>query len=121
MGTNEKIIAQLIASHKRAIRILLASAIVLFVLGLIVIVMSARLGQIADLTSGWIKIMGLLTSSLGALPLKELLDRQEKSERALILQARYKLINENPKAVGEEERKRIIQLMTSYVDKFLVS
>jgi hypothetical protein len=117
MGTNEEIIAQLINSHKRAIRYLTATTVALFITGVVVVILSATIGQVSDIPSGLISIAGVLTSSLGALPVKDILERKEKAEIVTIVQARYRLITQSPDTVDKDEKKRILDLMSQIVAK----
>jgi hypothetical protein len=116
MSTNEEIVAHIIKSNKRAVRYLLAIALSVFLLGMLVIVLSFITGEIANLPSVWVKVTGGVIASLSALPTKDILDHRDKAERAMIIQKNYKAINESPKSVSKDERKRVFELMTELVN-----
>jgi hypothetical protein len=118
MNTNEQVIEQLILSNRRAIRYHLAFALGLFLLGAGVITGTLVVsGSIKDIPSGMFGIAGAFTSSLSALQIKEILSRREKAEIYTTLKSRYKSLTRAKKDVDEEERKRLIQLMSQIVEK----
>lgn len=116
MSTNEEIVAHLIKSHRRTIRYLLATALGVFLLGMVVIVLSFVAGEIPNLPSVWIKVAGGVIASLSALPVKDILEHQDKAERITIVHANYKAIVESRNDVSKEERKRVFELMAQLVN-----
>jgi hypothetical protein len=116
MNTNEEIVAHEIKKHQRTIRYLLATALGTFLLGMIVIVFSFFDGDIPNVPSIWVKVMGGVISSLCALPVRDILDHQDKAETATIIQSNYRAIIEAPNSVSKEERKRVFELMTQLVN-----
>jgi len=116
MSANEEIVAHLIETHRRAIRFSLGFALGLFLLGIGVILVPLIFGALILIPTTIVQVAGGLISSLSALPTREILEHQDKAERATIVQTHYRAIIQSPDSVSEEERKRIVELMTQLVN-----
>jgi len=114
MDINERILEQLIASNRQAIRYHVIIAVVLFVAGLIVVAAPLALSDIPGIVSG---IAGAFTSSLSSLQIKEIISRREKTEVIYTIKSRYQTLGKSTSAATKEERKRLIQLMSQIVEK----
>jgi hypothetical protein len=116
MVPNEAILDQLIGNQHRAIRYYLFFTIALVALGISVMIFGSL--SAASLNTEGLKslfqIGGALVSALGALPIKEILNRKEK---AGIFETVRNRLAVGQGAVEEAERNRLDNLIWQVVEK----
>ncbi len=119
MAVNEAFVDQLIQNQHRTIRYYLCFAVALVTLGMLVLVFGSR-------ASGWlttdaaraaVQIGGGFVSTLGTIPIKELIARREKLGIFETIKMRLQTLRAGQDDVSEAERQRIDDLLWQVIER----
>jgi hypothetical protein len=119
MFLNQAFVDRMIQNQHRAIRYYLCFAIALVVLGVVLVVFGSRASRwlMTDAAKDAIQIGGGFVSTLGAIPVKELIARKEKLGIFEIIKVRLLASQVDQDNIAEPERQRIDNLLWQLIEK----
>jgi hypothetical protein len=118
MVVNEAFVDRMIQNQRRAIRYYLCFAVMLVALGIFVLVFGSQASRwlVTDAAKVAIQLGGGFVSTLGAIPVKELIARKERLGIFETIKMRLQA-SQVDQDIGEPDRQRIDNLLWQVIEK----
>ena len=118
MVVNEAFVDRMIQNQRRAIRYYLCFAVMLVALGIFVLVFGSQASRwlVTDAAKAAIQLGGGFVTTLGAIPVKELIARKERLGIFETIKMRLQA-SQVDQDIGEPDRQRIDNLLWQVIEK----